>query len=118
MGWPNFQDCLLANRESRPDLKTAGLDAAVGTIKNMKGHAAPIIAAVLLLLPVLYVASYLALVNPNGKWRGPISPSGGVITLEHYRFGGPWTASFYWPLEQIDRRMRPKVWSEPRVFIY
>ena len=32
----------------------------------MKRHAAPIIAAILLLLPVLYVGSYFALVTPEG----------------------------------------------------
>jgi hypothetical protein len=34
----------------------------------MKKHTAPIIAAVLLLLPVLYVGSYFALVLPQGRF--------------------------------------------------
>jgi len=34
----------------------------------MKRHAAPVIAAVLLLLPALYVGSYFALVVPGGHW--------------------------------------------------
>ena len=47
---------------------------------------APIIAAVLLLLPVLYVGSYFALVAPEGRiiWRSHPAPIVGVITY-HYR---------------------------------
>ena len=78
---------------------------------------APLIfAIVLLLLPVLYVGSYLALVTPDlravedtsaapkNRWR---------IVFTHYRFGRPWSERIYWPLEQIDRKVRPKVWELP-----
>jgi len=71
----------------------------------MNRHAAPILAAILLLLPVLYVGSYLALVQPAGTirlWAG---------TAEHYRYGGSLAASVYWPLEQADRKLRPGAWS-------
>lgn len=76
----------------------------------MKKHAGPIFAAVLLLLPVLYVGSYLALVTPgdeglnvyinHGSWDYP------------YRFGGRVSAIVFWPLEQIDRKVRREAWED------
>jgi len=78
--------------------------------------AAPILAAVLLLLPVLYVGSYLALVTP-GKVRftkavnvGASTYQGGVF-YETYRYGGTWAERVFWPLEQIDRKVRPEAWE-------
>jgi hypothetical protein len=77
----------------------------------MKKHAAPIIAAILLLLPVLYVGSYWVLVEPAG-----IQVSLGKPTLTkqvHYRIGTHlWAETFYWPLERIDRQVRPRAWDE------
>jgi len=58
---------------------------------------APLIAAiVLLLLPILYGGSYLALVVP-----GAAMPYRGVEPAR----------SFFWPLEQIDRKVRPAEWE-------
>ncbi len=79
-----------------------------------------ILAIVLLLLPVLYVGSYSALVVPEREVRvemdhiGPkpqtLSPV--YITFEYpYRFGNEWSAIFFWPLEQIDRKVRPGAWE-------
>lgn len=62
----------------------------------MRKHAAPIIAAILLLLPVLYVGSYLALVKPPSL---------------SYRIEGAWVSSFFWPPALIDRKLRPRVWE-------
>jgi hypothetical protein len=77
---------------------------------------APIIAAVLLLLPALYVGSFYILVQP-GKIRMAktvkVTPSlyrSGVI-YETYRYGGEQAAWFFWPLEQFDRRLRPGAWE-------
>jgi hypothetical protein len=72
----------------------------------MKKHAAPIIAAILLLLPVLYVGSYLALVTPcrtfvHGKW---------TVTF-NYRIFSWRLPVLYYPLEQIDRKVRPEAWG-------
>jgi hypothetical protein len=87
-----------------------------------KRSVAPIIAAILLLLPVLYVATYLALVKPGPT--GVFSVSLGVVTYasdpnspfdaepaDNYRGGNTWAPRFYWPLEQIDRRLRPGEWD-------
>jgi hypothetical protein len=79
-----------------------------------------IIAAVLLLPPVLYVGSYLALVDPSNAW---CSRSGERVFVYGYRYFGwsgigepPRAASIaptvFWPLEQIDRRLRAGAWAE------
>jgi hypothetical protein len=78
----------------------------------MKKSRAPLIAAiVLLLLPVLYVGSYFALVAPSGVLipvTGPIGESGFLV--RHYRWGGEFAEQVYWPLKQIDRKLRPGAW--------
>ena len=76
---------------------------------------APIIAAVLLLLPLLYVGSYLAMVVPKGIVVS--APTNAGYFVYHYRGHGEfgertaWPARLFWPLEQIDRRLRPQDWE-------
>jgi hypothetical protein len=73
---------------------------------------APIVAAILLLLPVLYVGSYLALVNPEGLMIAEESAGGMAFgKVYHYRVESDWPAVFYWPLEQVDRQVRPASWN-------
>jgi hypothetical protein len=75
----------------------------------MKKQAAPIIAALLLLLPLLYVGSYLLLVWPDGE-RFDMADSRSDFAT--YRHGAEaWAGRLYWPLEQMDRRVRPKKWA-------
>lgn len=62
-----------------------------------------LVAIVLLLLPVLYVGSYLALLQRK-RLADPY--------YIQYRWGGKTAKGLYWPLEQIDRRLRPGHWSE------
>ena len=77
----------------------------------MKRDAAPIMAAVLLLLPVLYVGSYLALREVVGYEQ-----YGRVGWVEvRYKFCGHWGNSFYWPLEQLHRTIRPNDWHDIRL---
>ncbi len=78
---------------------------------------APLIGAiVLLLLPMLYVGSYLALVMPEGQviYESEILESLGYGTATdiHYRAGGALAGRFFWPLEQVDRRVRPGAWDQ------
>ena len=80
---------------------------------------APIIAAVLLLLPVLYVTSYLVLVVPEGIPRQGIGVANGVVVSSishdnHYRLARDQAEWLFWPLEQIDRRLRPSAWQHGR----
>jgi hypothetical protein len=81
-----------------------------------RSTAAPIIAVVLLLLPVPYVGSYFALVLPEGVERQEIVrepgwPIGTVFVYSHryhahYRIGDNWSETLYAPLESLDRKVR------------
>ena len=71
--------------------------------------AAPVL-AVLAIVLALYLGSYLALVWPDrlryalldGRWE----------VFPKYRYGTEsWAGRVYWPLEQIDRKMRPEQWQ-------
>jgi hypothetical protein len=67
----------------------------------------PLVIAALLLLLVLYVGNYLALVAPyHGLYFNDIPDP------PDYRCGGSWSACAFWPLEQIDRRLRPGFWNQ------
>jgi len=86
---------------------------------GMKNFAPLIVAIVLLLLPLLYVGSYLAMVFPNPyavrrEFMG-ISPSETVISFERRNYRSCETACscIFWPLEQIDRKVRPMLWKDP-----
>jgi hypothetical protein len=80
----------------------------------MKTNRAPLILAiVLLLLPVLYVGSYFALVVPGG-WIRSEPGFTGVFRRVYYRWGVDSAHKVFWPLEQIDRKVRPRAW-EPSV---
>ena len=77
-----------------------------------------IVALVLLILPVIYVGSYLALVVPHGRWAydGLILNSGRVTHYRNLRNVSrhrrkELTEILFWPLEQIDRRVRPEAWE-------
>lgn len=89
--------------------------------KQPPSRAPLLIATVVLLLPVLYVGSYLALVAPEGiererVVREPVAyPLGSLQEyseryLGHYRVAGDWPGVLYYPLEIMDRRLRP--WAE------
>lgn len=71
---------------------------------------APIIAAILLFLAVLYVGSYLALVFPGG-WLDFEDQRVGIARWQHYRLGSDKSEKGFWPLEQIDRQLRPDAWD-------
>jgi hypothetical protein len=71
-----------------------------------------IVAIVLLLLPVLYVGSYLALVSPSEARADEVTYSNTGEHYSHgYRNGGNWAWRLFWPLEQIDRKVRPGAWE-------
>jgi hypothetical protein len=71
--------------------------------------AAPIVAALLLLLPVLYIGSYLALVAPN---KGGVLIMGGRKYVRYpYRYFKETSARVFYPLERIDRKLRPDTWN-------
>lgn len=64
---------------------------------NSHRSSAPLIAAIILLtLPVPYVGSYLTQVMP-----------GAAVS---YVGGSEFSSWIFWPLEQIDRKVRPGAW--------
>ena len=75
----------------------------------------PILAAGLMLVPVLYVGSYLAMVRPAGIFDDEYFQDGFYWTDLHktryYAIIGNSGHRVYWPLEQIDRRVRPDAWD-------
>ncbi|QDU26346.1 hypothetical protein ETAA8_14240 [Anatilimnocola aggregata] len=71
----------------------------------MTNRAPLIVAIVLLLVPVLYVGSYFALVVPRGIHGYK------AIFEEHYRWQNKLCSRVFWPLEQIDRKLRPESWD-------
>jgi hypothetical protein len=70
------------------------------------------LALLLLLLPSLYVGSYLTLVVPAGRIESVAGAGQKFLIVSHYRWGGNSFASrFFWPLQQVDRKLRPKAWG-------
>ena len=72
-----------------------------------------IVAIVLLLLPVLYVGSYFALVDPADRLINDARFYLKMAPMSDYRSGGNWESRVFWPIERIDRKLRPGTW-EPR----
>jgi hypothetical protein len=86
----------------------------LGSELQIKNRAPLVVAIVLLVLPVLYVGSYLAMVVPGGtvvEILAPHGPAGPFIPiLGSYRFANDTASKVFWPLEQIDRKLRPGAW--------
>jgi hypothetical protein len=79
---------------------------------NRESRAPLIVALVLLLLPVLYVGSYLALVMPAGRIVLEADAAGNLYGRTYlYRAGKKYSSVVFWPLEQIDRKVRPGTWQ-------
>jgi hypothetical protein len=78
--------------------------------RQPQSRAPLIIAIVLLVLPILYVVSYLALVWPDAErllWADSRSD------FPTYRYETEtWACYVYWPLEQLDRNVRPGAWQD------
>ena len=78
---------------------------------------APLTVAILmLLLPLAYFGSYLALVVPTHVRVDRIvcnTPTEFLteVNYERYRFGGKYSERVFWPLEQLDRRIRQETWN-------
>lgn len=86
----------------------------------MNNRAPLIVAIVLLLLPVLYVGSYLALVRPAGISDTVVDGDGFYWTelssIRFYAIIGASGHRVFWPLEQIDRKLRPNSWGDRFLF--
>ncbi len=72
------------------------------------------LAIALLLLPTLYLGSYFALVVPRGipKQLDSIDPySYKDLLWSHNRVANDFLEIVFWPLERIDRKLRPDAWD-------
>lgn len=78
--------------------------------KQRQARAPLVIAIVLLLLPLLYVGSYLALKKPLAVAVMRNGRSGTYVVAE-YRMGKRIAGYAFYPLEQIDRQLRPSAWE-------
>jgi hypothetical protein len=81
--------------------------------KQHQSRAPLIVAIVLLLLPLLYVGSYLATVTP---WNGAITTPTGEVYPIHYvsRIAPPYALRvIFRPLQLLDMQIRPKFWEQP-----
>jgi hypothetical protein len=77
--------------------------------------AVPAIIAAALATPLLYVGLYLAVVIPGGAPMD-FNPDQGYYTrIGIYRVGEDVCKTVFWPLEQVDRRVRPGVWDKGHV---
>jgi hypothetical protein len=74
-------------------------------------NAAPLFAALLLLLPVLYIGSYFALVTPGELGSSYIYQGKYCRVYTSYRCQGWLCVHAFWPLEELDRRLRPAQWE-------
>ena len=72
---------------------------------------APLIVAIVLFLLALYVGSYFALVVPKGIYTSQFIGGGSILLVDHYRWQNQWCERIFWPLEQIDRKVRPGAWE-------
>jgi hypothetical protein len=61
------------------------------------------------------VGSYLALVRPSGVQTGFVEVNGEPVPFfafdKNYLVFEEQAESFFWPLEQIDRKVRPGAWD-------
>ena len=78
----------------------------------MKDRGPLVVAIVLLMLPAVYVGSYCALVVPRGYVIvEQVGPNGVHVPREHYRDGTSRIQTLFWPVEQLDRRIRHVAWD-------
>jgi hypothetical protein len=81
-----------------------------------KRHTTPqpfaIAVCLLLLLATGYVAAYFA--NRDAVGCSETIGDGSVVVFyfPRYRIGGHWAATVFWPLEKLDRKLRPDAWRK------
>jgi hypothetical protein len=75
------------------------------------------VAGVALLLLLLYIGSYLTMVRPDGGPHNHVAvatddPYENMYHIvANYRFAEAWCEWFFWPLEKLDRMVRPAAWE-------
>jgi hypothetical protein len=70
----------------------------------------PLLLVVLLLLPVLYVAGYLSLLAPQAGSVNWTFSNVAIRRAAGYRWGGQKEETFFRPVHELDRLVRPGYW--------
>ncbi|WP_254511570.1 hypothetical protein [Anatilimnocola floriformis] len=76
----------------------------------MKQHVGPLLIALVLLVPVFYILSYLALTKPCHAIEVRAPTRRPLEIVANYRLIGQHGRHPFWLLEQIDRKLRPSAW--------
>lgn len=77
-----------------------------------KQSSSAFLSVVVLIFLIAYVGSYVVLVLPEGRtvWATTSGMKANIVLL-HYRTDGQWQSTLFWPLEQLDRTLRPASWA-------
>lgn len=78
-------------------------------MSERRPHAVLIVAAALLLLPLLYIGSYYALVQRSNQTERTTDNE--RIYLPKYRLGGRVAVGLFRPLYIADRNLRSETWT-------
>ena len=81
-------------------------------MNESRSWSAPVVAALLLLLPLGYIGSYYCLVDTD---RGGYIGCGPNMPDLRYRICPELCGKFFWPVEQVDRKLRPDAWEDPLI---
>lgn len=68
-------------------------------------------------IPVLYILAYVFMLSPSIHRLEVPDPHSdvvatGTLRIAEYRFGGDFAKSFFRPVCEIDRHVRPNYWSD------
>jgi hypothetical protein len=74
-------------------------------MEEQRSSLLPVVVALLLALPILYVGTYVALVIPEGRIR-----NNEPFDMCYYRIDGGGVDTVFWPLQRLDKRLRPLRW--------
>ena len=81
-----------------------------------------LLAIVLLLLPILYIGSYLAFVVPSGVPQGEYycrfeKHDKTIYASYRINTNTEFAEWFFWPLERLDRKLRPGSWHDQELIL-
>jgi len=84
-------------------------------METPRSIAVPAIIAAALTTPLLYIGIYWALVIPGGAPMDFDQHHGYCTRIGTYRAGEPVCQRVFYPIEQLDRRLRPGLWNKGHV---
>ncbi|WP_425615006.1 hypothetical protein NA78x_004893 [Anatilimnocola sp. NA78] len=64
------------------------------------------------IVPLVYLAAYCSVVIPGGEvWQIGYISGTPLCGWRRYRLAEEQAAIVFWPVEQADRKLRPKIWE-------